>query len=87
TLPTGWVALDLDEQSPRFEVSLLTPEPGWQLVPDFKDPVGNNTVLASPSWYDNDTVASNDWLITPLIQNLPVRTCLSWYAYSRRIFP
>ncbi|MEO0580976.1 MAG: choice-of-anchor J domain-containing protein [Bacteroidota bacterium] len=86
TLPTGWVTLDLDEQSPRFEVSLLTPEPGWQLVPDFKDPIGSNTVLASPSWYDNDTVASNDWLITPLIQNLPVRTCLSWYAYSQDEF-
>jgi len=80
-LPQDWVVVDQDGATPRGQIQFIFPEGGWQVVKDLKDTTNGNFVFASPAWYE-DSVAANDWLISPLIGPLPPNTCLSWYAYS-----
>ena len=88
SIPGTWMTLDLDDFTPNTNLTSLTPNKGWQSVVDFKNPGGSNRILASPSWYENNEGPSDDWLISPQIQNLPGNVCLSWYAYSQdRDFP
>ncbi|MEM7655106.1 MAG: choice-of-anchor J domain-containing protein [Bacteroidota bacterium] len=83
SIPSGWTTLDEDGLSPNDNIDFLVSNGGWQSVVDFKDSTGQNRLLASPSWYDNDAGPSDDWLISPQIVNLPANVCLSWYAYSQ----
>lgn len=88
TIPSSWTSIDQDDLTPHPNATELAPAKGWQSVRDFKNPGGGNRILASPSWYENDAGPSDDWLISPQIQDLPPNTCLSWYAYSQdRDFP
>ncbi|MEM7370579.1 MAG: choice-of-anchor J domain-containing protein [Bacteroidota bacterium] len=87
-IPGTWTSIDQDGLSPHPNATQLAPAKGWQSVKDFKNPGGSNRILASPSWYENDEGPSDDWLISPKINDLPANTCLSWYAYSQdRDFP
>ncbi|MDX2284907.1 MAG: choice-of-anchor J domain-containing protein [Bacteroidia bacterium] len=86
TLPAGWTAVDADGLMPREEIRFLTPAGGWQVGPDPKDLGSGNQALLSPSWYEDTVGQSNDWLISPRIDNLPANVCLSWYAYSQDRF-
>lgn len=87
-LPEGFAALDLDGQTPRSAIQFLTPMGGWQVVDDFKDSTGGNRSLASPSWYQSDSVPSDDWLILPPFTDLPPNACFSFLAYSQdSLFP
>lgn len=77
SLPTGWTMVDGDGLTPRTETGLV---PGWQIITDYRDT--SNTLMVSPSWYDNGGGVSNDWLISPQI-TLADNPCLSWTAYSQ----
>lgn len=87
TIPADWTVLDLDGQQP-FEAIKNPPvsaKAGWQSHVDFNNP--HNRLLISPSWYEDSTVRSDDWLISPRI-SLGSNPCLSWYAYSQdKYFP
>ncbi|MEM6806951.1 MAG: choice-of-anchor J domain-containing protein [Bacteroidota bacterium] len=85
-LPAGWQILDVDQLEPRAEIDALTPDPGWQIVNDFKQMgiLNPNQILASPSYYKDTVASSNDYLILPQL-TLPNNTCLSWYAYSQDV--
>lgn len=83
SLPTDWQVIDVDGQTPSPQITNLTPTGGWQLVDDFNDTTSNNKLLVSPSWYTDDSVASDDWLILPQQSNLPSNVCLSWFAFSQ----
>ena len=82
-LPAGFTSLDLDGGTPKSNIQFLTPQGGWQVIPDLKDSTGGNLSLASPSWYESDTLASNDWLILPQFTQLAANTCFSFLAYSQ----
>jgi hypothetical protein len=83
-LPAGWVQVDRDNQDLDARIDTLF-QKGWQSIADFKFP--NNRAVASSSWYANDTVPADDWLISPAIP-IQDNTCLSWYAYSQdRYYP
>ncbi len=82
TLPAGWAAIDYDNQVPRLEIQGLIGK-GWESRVDFKN--ANNRVLASASWYEDTTVASDDYLILPKTL-LDGNICFSWYAYSQDQF-
>lgn len=81
-LPAGWQVIDYDGGAPRLEIEPII-GPGWQVITDFKKSF--NRALASPSWYEDSTVRSEDWLISPQI-TLPANGCLSWFAYSQDQF-
>ncbi len=83
TLPTGFQTLDEDGEVPRDEILFLTPQGGWQIIADYKDSTNGNLSVASPSWYQNDSIPSDDWLILPQVSNLPANTCFSFLAYSQ----
>ncbi|MDX1909806.1 MAG: choice-of-anchor J domain-containing protein [Bacteroidia bacterium] len=84
-LPGNWTLIDGDGLTPKTEIQFLTPNGGWQLIDDLKDPSNGNRSLASPAWYEGGS-RSNDWLILPGPVTLPAQTCLSWYAYSQDEF-
>ncbi|MEL7341438.1 MAG: choice-of-anchor J domain-containing protein, partial [Bacteroidota bacterium] len=80
-IPVDWSTIDSDNLTPRQEIQFLFPQGGWQPIVDFKD--STNRAIASPSWYEDSLGTSNDWIISPLLNNLPTNVCLSWYAYSQ----
>ncbi|WNJ17593.1 T9SS-dependent choice-of-anchor J family protein [Pontibacter sp. G13] len=83
-IPAGWTVLDLDGLAPDSNLNPITPNPGWQSIEDLMDPMnGQNRSIASPSFYQDTVGRSDDWIITPQIQNLPANVCLSWLAYSQ----
>ena len=82
SLPAGWQALKLDTGTVHRNIAADF-DPGWQSVKDFKDP--SNRAVASPSWYNSDTIPADNWLITPAIK-LSKNTCLSWTAYSQDLY-
>lgn len=87
SIPGGWEVLDEDAFAPNNNILFLTPVGGWQSVVDFKDIDSVNRILASPSWYQDTTGASDDYLILPKTF-IPENVCLSWYAYSQdKFFP
>lgn len=83
TLPAGWTVIDGDQGTPNRNLQFLTPQPGWQVIPGLKDTSQGNRVIASPSWYQDPSVRSNDWLVLPQTQVLPARVCFSFLAYAQ----
>ncbi len=82
SLPVGWKVRDIDNQNLAPQIDTLYKK-GWHIIRDFK--TAGNTSIASPSWYDNDSIAADDWLILPATQ-VGNNTCFSWFAYSQDRF-
>ena len=82
TLPPMWAVHDVDGQAVNSAIDTLY-APGWTPIRDFKDP--NNRAIASTAWYNDESVPSDDWLISPKVQ-VGSNTCLSWVAYSQDRF-
>lgn len=80
--PTGWSRQDVDGQKLAQQVDTIY-QKGWHVINDFKR--DGNRAIASSSWYANDTVPSNDWLMLPKVQ-VGDNTCFSWFAYSQDRF-
>jgi hypothetical protein len=83
TLPAGWIVVDGDQGIPNANVQFLTPQGGWQVITDLKDSSNQNRAIASPSWYQDPTVRSSDWLILPATDPLPANVCFSFLAYAQ----
>lgn len=82
SLPAGWTAIDRDAGAPHPNIAGIF-QGGWQSVTDFKD--NSNRAIASPSWYADSSVKSDDWLISPPFAP-GANTCFSWYAYSQDVY-
>ena len=83
TLPSDWRSLDEDGGTPNPNIQFITPQGGWQVIPDLKDSSHHNRAVASPSWYQDQSLRSSDWLILPQTQPLPANVCFSFLAYSQ----
>ncbi len=84
-IPGDWLVADEDEGIPNPNLQTLAPTGGWQLTDDFNDSLSNNRLLISPSWYTDESLVSDDWLVLPQQTNLPSEVCLSWYAFSQDV--
>lgn len=82
-LPAGWTVVDGDGAAPNTNIEFITPQGGWQIIADLKDSTNGNLSIASPSWYTEDNVPSDDWLILPETQVLPGGACFSFLAYAQ----
>lgn len=84
-LPTAWNSLDEDGGTPNSNIQFITPQGGWQVITDLKDSSNGNRSVASPSWYQDQSLRSSDWLILPQTQALPANVCFSFLAYSQDV--
>jgi len=82
-LPAAWTSLDEDDGVPNPNIQFITPQGGWQVITDLKDSTNGNRSVASPSWYEDETQPSSDWLILPQTQALLGNVCFSFVAYSQ----
>jgi len=76
--PAGWKLVNVDGRTPFNSTAYVNN--AWIIREDFKFNV-DNMVMFSTSWY-TPVGASDDWVWTPLISDLPAGATLSWSAVT-----
>ena len=71
--PDGWRLINVDGKTPNSNVAYVND--AWIIREDLED--RSNHLMFSTSWY-SPVGASDDWVWTPLISDLPVGCTLSW---------
>jgi len=78
SFPSGWKLVNVDGKTPNSLVAFVYN--AWIIREDYKYD-NENMVMFSTSWY-TPLGASDDWVWTPLIADLPAGSTLSWQAVS-----
>lgn len=77
-MPASFTLRNVDALTPNASVAYVNN--AWMVREDFANNVADSAAF-STSWYTPAGTA-NDWMFTPVINNLPANTTLSWNAVA-----